>query len=383
MMTKTEVKTFKMIAEMQIDHISGGAIYFLAEGDTIVWSLASDNFRIKALEVGQKLNIQSCTLKAINEKRTLTMKIPRSVYGTRIIATSTPVVDEEGGVIGAVTIVYPRLHPVASAFDEFAPILSGMFPEGVFLYVTDLHKIINRQASKEFDIRNVQVGYELKESDTAARTIKNKRISVEEVDASRYGVPVLILNHPMFDEDNADVVVGTFGMVIPKGVAFQLREMSNNVDDSLGGVSAAIEELASSAAQIHSNERELNTALKEVNKFSDEINTVLTFIREIAEKTNMLGLNAAIEAARAGDSGRGFSVVANEIRKLSSQIKSSVPKIKSLTENIKNKVDDTGKISEITLQASEEQSAATEEITASIEEISSLTEELNKISQKL
>ncbi|MBI6871927.1 methyl-accepting chemotaxis protein [Clostridium aciditolerans] len=383
MMTTTEVKTFKMIAEMQIDQISGGAIYFLAEGDRIVWSLASDNFRIKALEVGQKLNTQSCTLKAINEKKTLTMKIPRSVYGTRIIATSMPVVDETGVVSGAVTIVYPRLHPVAAAFDEFAPILSEMFPEGVLLYVTDLHKIINRQGSKEFDIPNVTVGYELKESDIASKTIKSKSISVEEVDANRYGVPVLILNHPMFDEDNADVVVGTFGMVIPKGVAFQLREMSNNVDDSLGGVSAAIEELASSAAQIHSNERELNTALKEVNKFTDEINTVLTFIREIAEKTNMLGLNAAIEAARAGDSGRGFSVVANEIRKLSSQIKSSVPKIKSLTENIKNKVDDTGKISEITLQASEEQSAATEEITASIEEISSLTEELNKISQKL
>ncbi len=383
MMTTTEVKTFKMIAEMQIDQISGGAIYFLAEGDTIVWSLASHNFRIKALEVGQKLNAQSCTLKAINEKKALTMKIPRSVYGTRIIATSMPVVDEAGIVTGAVTIVYPRLHPVAAAFDEFAPILSEMFPEGVLLYVTDLHKIINRQGSKEFDIPNVTVGYELKESDIASKTIKSKNISVEEVDASRYGVPVLILNHPMFDEDNADVVVGTFGMVIPKGVAFQLREMSNNVDDSLGGVSAAIEELASSAAQIHSNERELNTALKEVNKFSDEINTVLTFIREIAEKTNMLGLNAAIEAARAGDSGRGFSVVANEIRKLSSQIKSSVPKIKNLTENIKNKVDDTSQISEITLQASEEQSAATEEITASIEEISSLTEELNKISQKL
>lgn len=383
MMTKTEVKTFKMIAEMQINQILGGAIYFLAEGDTIVWSLASDNFRIKALEAGKKLNTQSCTLKAINEKKTLTMKIPRSVYGTRIIATSMPVVDEAEVVIGAVTIVYPRLHPVASAFDKFAPILSEMFPEGVLLYVTDLHKIINRQASKEFDIPNIAVGYELNKSDIALKTIKNKSISVEEVDASRYRVPVLVMNHPMFDEDNADEVVGTFGMIIPKGVAFQLRGMSNNVDSSLGGVSSAIEELASSAAQIHNNERELNTALKEVNKFSDEINTVLTFIKEIAEKTNMLGLNAAIEAARAGDSGRGFSVVANEIRKLSSQIKSSVPKIQSLTENIKNKVNDAGKISETTLQASEDQSAATEEITASIEEISSLTEELNKISQKL
>ena len=191
------------------------------------------------------------------------------------------------------------------------------------------------------------------------------------------------MNYPLFDEDNVNEVVGTFGMIIPKGAAFQLRGMSNNIDSGLGGVSSAIEELAASATQIHSNERELNTTLKEVYKFSDDINAVSVFIKEIAEKTNMLGLNAAIEAARAGDLGRGFSVVANEIRKLSEQTKSSVPKIKELTDNIKNKVNDASRISETTLQASEEQSAATEEITASIEEINSLAEELNKISQDL
>ena len=127
MMTQTEVKTFKMIAEMQIDHVAGGAIYFVSEGDRIVWSLSSNDFKINELEVGQKLNAQSCTIMAMKEKKTVTIKMPRSVYGTRIIATSTPIADEAGTVTGAVTIVYPRLHPVASAFDKFAPILSEMF----------------------------------------------------------------------------------------------------------------------------------------------------------------------------------------------------------------------------------------------------------------
>lgn len=383
MMMQTEVKTFKMIAEMQIDHILGGAIYFVSEGNKIVWNLSSNNFRINALEVGQKLNDQSCTLKAIKEKKTVTNKMPRSVYGTRIIATSTPVADELGTITGAVTIVYPRLHPVASAFDNFAPMLSEMFAEGVFLYATDLHNIINRQGSKKFDINNIKVGYQLKESDIAMETIKNKDLSMEELDANVYGVPVLVVNYPLFDGDNKNDVVGTFGMVIPKSIAFQLRQMSTNIDIGFQGVSSAIEELASSAAQIYNNERELNATLKEVYEFSDEINTVSAFIKEIAEKTNMLGLNAAIEAARAGDSGRGFSVVANEIRKLSEQTKSSVPKIKDLTDNIKNKINDADRISGTTLQASEDQSAATEEITASVEEISSLAEELNKVSQHL
>lgn len=383
MMSQTEVKTFKMITEMQIDQIAGGAIFFVSEGNGIVWNLSSDNFRIKELEVGQKLNSQSCTLRAINERKTVTIKMPRSVYGTRIIATSTPVADEEGTVTGAVTIVYPRLHPVASAFDKFAPMLAKMFPEGVFLYATDLHKIINTQASKKFDIPNVTLGYELKDNDIAIRTIKSGKVSIDEVDASRYGVPVLVMNCPLLDEDNVNEIVGTFGIIVPKSAAVQLRGMSSTMDSGLCEVSSAIEELAASAAQIHSNECELNSTLKEVYKYSDEINEISALIKGVAEKTNMLGLNAAIEAARAGGSGRGFSVVANEIRKLSDQTKSSVPKIKELTDNIKNKVNDAGRMSETTLQASQEQSAATEEITASIEEISSLAEELNKVSQNL
>lgn len=383
MMTQAELKTFKTLAEMQVDNITAGAIFFIADSNKIVWNLSSDNFKIPALEVGQNLSPQSCTAKAISERKTITSRIPRSVYGTRITATSTPVVNEEGTITGAATIVYPRLHPVASAFDKFAPILSEMFPEGVFLYVTDLNNIINRQGSKNFDIPNVNVEYQFKENDIALKTIRSKNLSVEEVDSSRYGVPVLIVNYPLFEEDNANEIVGTFGMIIPKGVAFQLRGMSNNIDCGLEGVSSAIEELAASAAQIHNNEVDLNSTLKEVNKFSDEINEVSLLIKEIAEKTNMLGLNAAIEAARAGELGRGFSVVANEIRKLSDQTKSSVPKIKELTDNIKSRVNDADKLSETNLQASMEQSAATEEITASIEEINSLAEELNTIAKQI
>jgi len=378
-----EVKTFKFIAEIQVNHILGGVMYFVTEGNKVIWNVSSDGFKIKPLEIGQALPNDSSFLKAIHERKIISFKLPRSVYGTRILAISTPIEDESGSIVGVATIVYPLLHPLIAAFDKFAPILSQMFPEGVFLYTTDLKKILTRQPSVKFDIPNVLVGYELKETDIASITIKSRHLEIQEVDASRYGVPVIVMNYPVFDEENAEVVVGTFGIVIPKSAAVQLREMSSNLDSGLSNISATIQELTASATQIHVNSQELDRDINEISNLSDKINEISNFIKSVSDATNMLGLNASIEAARAGEFGRGFSVVANEIRKLSEQSKSTVPKIKELTDNIKDKVSIASKKSNVAMGASQEQAAATEEITASLEEITSLAVNLNKISQNV
>jgi len=143
------------------------------------------------------------------------------------------------------------------------------------------------------------------------------------------------------------------------------------------------QELTSSASEIHTNEQSLNDSITEIIGITEQINDVSAFIKEIADETKMLGLNAAIEAARAGDAGRGFGVVAEEIRKLSDQSKSTVPKITELTNNIKIKVEEASRKSLISLSATQEQAAATEEITASLEEIFAMSEELAKIAQQL
>ena len=72
-----------------------------------------------------------------------------------------------------------------------------------------------------------------------------------------------------------------------------------------------------------------------------QINIIVRSVNEIASRTNLLSLNASIEASRAGNAGRGFSVVASEIRKLAEKSKSSVGNIKELVDDIQKSVKET------------------------------------------
>lgn len=383
MISINEIDCLKAIAELHIDVISGGVLYLIIEGNTFIWRKASKDFDLDIFHVGEKLNSNSIAAKAIKENRTIIQNVPRSLYGMRLTTLAQPLVNEENQPVGAFSIVFPKLHPVAKSFTDFAPILAEMYPEGAFLYITDLDKIAYRQPSKKFDIPHLQIGYRLKEDNTAVKAIKTKKQISLERDSSAHGVPTLTTCYPLFDEENSQEVVATLGIIIPKVIASNLRDMSATLENNLSGITSVISQLAESSSNIYANEKKLNKDINDIIKLSEDINTVSSFISKIGTQTNMLGLNASIEAARAGEYGKGFGVVAQEIRKLSEQSKGTVPKIKELTDSIKGKVNETCEKSQNSLISSQEQAAAAQEITASIQEISSMSEELNKVAHTL
>lgn len=159
----------------------------------------------------------------------------------------------------------------------------------------------------------------------------------------------------------------------------KLKLMSQELNESFTQISSAMKELASTSVSVTNNQHILNDEIVNVQKISVEINTILDSIKSIADQTKMLGLNAAIEAARAGDAGRGFGVVASEIRKLSQNSKETAHQIMEMTTKIQGSVNKTLQISNSTLENTEQQSAAIEETNASVEEVMGLADELNRL----
>jgi methyl-accepting chemotaxis protein len=78
--------------------------------------------------------------------------------------------------------------------------------------------------------------------------------------------------------------------------------------------------------------------MKKVVQDTEEIDNVVNIINNVAKQTNLLGLNASIEAARSGEAGKGFAVVANEIKKLADNTKISANYIKDMVKNLRNEI---------------------------------------------
>ncbi|MCL9822657.1 methyl-accepting chemotaxis protein [Helicobacter colisuis] len=124
--------------------------------------------------------------------------------------------------------------------------------------------------------------------------------------------------------------------------------------------------------EVAENIQESNQTIKEVTRQSEEIKNILKIIQDIADQTNLLALNAAIEAARAGEHGRGFAVVADEVRKLAERTSKSLNEIESYTNTLVQSINEAGNI--IHLQAQ-----SMENITHSIQEVETITQENNQI----
>ncbi|WP_128568513.1 methyl-accepting chemotaxis protein, partial [Helicobacter heilmannii] len=121
-----------------------------------------------------------------------------------------------------------------------------------------------------------------------------------------------------------------------KEVGDRLGQMRASIEDSNASLSTMLTQILDGAK----TEEELANKVEHLSKNADSVKSILHIINDIADQTNLLALNAAIEAARAGEHGRGFAVVADEVRNLAARTQKSLAEINSTIGVIVQEIND-------------------------------------------
>ncbi|HHY25912.1 MAG TPA: chemotaxis protein [Desulfitobacterium dehalogenans] len=162
-----------------------------------------------------------------------------------------------------------------------------------------------------------------------------------------------------------------------------IRDQVQNLTASIDQAAAAIEEMVASSQEVASIGMSVAEEAQRGHEQVKATEEILDFIRRVANQTNLLGLNAAIEAARAGEQGRGFQVVAGEVRKLAEDSSRSANDIQVILKNFRDTIEAVAAGVSQSGKINLEQASNTQDIAEMVEGVKKVGHYLSKLADEL
>ncbi|TGE39117.1 chemotaxis protein [Desulfosporosinus fructosivorans] len=271
---------------------------------------------------------------------------------------------------------------VLEMMKELAPILKDITGQDMGISVIKDDIILTYVAAKSLDLKT-KAGDTLKVNNgPVARCLKSGEqvVQVFRKDESPFGVPFINCSTPIKDGGK---VVGCIVMTQPITNLEKINTFAGELAGSAQQFSAGMMELYTKAMEISDNSKRLEQLQINLSEAVSQTDQIVDFIKSVARQTNLLGLNASIEAARLGESGRGFSVVAEEVRKLAAVSAESVKKITQSLQEINKSIQALGESTSSFEASVSRQSDTIQELTASSQNLAAMATDLSAVADEM
>ena len=204
--------------------------------------------------------------------------------------------------------------------------------------------------------------------------------SVFQGNVIKCAVPVEVFGSPMNTEiypvrENGKVV-GALSFIFPVEAQQKVEEYMSTLENIIHDLQLKVSIVAAHSEELSATSETMTDRSKQALENSQRSNEVTDFIKTISKQTNLLGLNASIEAARAGQYGAGFNIVAQEVRKLSSETSTATDQIETSLKTI------TGNIQAL-MESMVQVQAASNEQAELVQQFSDIIEQLSDISNQM
>jgi len=261
-------------------------------------------------------------------------------------------------------------------YKEVLPHLKDFIPKDFMLGLTDGNQFVGFWSKGKMNAP-VKIGDILKPDDPMRDSFRTGRVIDTILPPSIHGFPFRSITVPVRNKQNK--IVGTVGFGLSLEVENEVKAVQKNIDDNVNSSLKDLENIASFSQDISKDTALIINILENILKKTDKINSVTKEISSISGQTNILAINASIEAAHAGELGKGFAIVAQQMRELANTSKNSSNEILDLLNELSSEVRKISSDLDLLINSIDGQQNLTSNISKNIYNIKHCTESITNI----